>query len=164
MGCRPPGAAGRGEEADPRARCAGRQTPPDAVDGGGERVPLRRPGGPGEPSRPVRGSPTADRLPRLLRARRHHIPTGGRRLPGACLRGLLIPRRPGRAPRPPERAGHDAGVRFARPQAEIQGLKERMGWELIPWYTITDDFDKDFGVGEWHGTTAFVRAGDRIYR
>ncbi|HEY7146780.1 MAG TPA: DUF899 family protein, partial [Streptosporangiaceae bacterium] len=23
------------------------------------------------------------------------------------------------------------------PQAEIQGLKERMGWELIPWYTIT---------------------------
>src|SRR3954464_15640395 len=24
------------------------------------------------------------------------------------------------------------------PQAEIQGLKERMGWELIPWYTITD--------------------------
>jgi predicted dithiol-disulfide oxidoreductase (DUF899 family) len=30
------------------------------------------------------------------------------------------------------------------PQAEIQGLKERMGWELIPWYTITDDFDKDF--------------------
>jgi predicted dithiol-disulfide oxidoreductase (DUF899 family) len=28
------------------------------------------------------------------------------------------------------------------PQAEIHGLKERMGWELIPWYTITDDFDK----------------------
>jgi predicted dithiol-disulfide oxidoreductase (DUF899 family) len=28
------------------------------------------------------------------------------------------------------------------PQAEIRGLKERMGWEHIPWYTITDDFDK----------------------
>src|SRR5438270_218397 len=32
------------------------------------------------------------------------------------------------------------------PQAEIQDLKKRMGWELIPWYTLTDDFDKDFGV------------------
>ena len=40
------------------------------------------------------------------------------------------------------------------PQAEIHGLKERMGWQLIPWYTITDDFDKDFGVDEWHGTNA----------
>jgi predicted dithiol-disulfide oxidoreductase (DUF899 family) len=50
------------------------------------------------------------------------------------------------------------------PQAEIQGLKERMGWELIPWYTITDDFDKDFGVDEWHGTNAFIREGDGIFR
>src|SRR5919199_2359532 len=51
------------------------------------------------------------------------------------------------------------------PQAEIQGLKERMGWQLIPWYTITDDFDADFDVGEWHGTNAFYRDGDdRIYR
>ncbi len=39
-----------------------------------------------------------------------------------------------------------------------------MGWEQIPWYTITDDFDKDFGVGEWHGTNVFLRVGDRIYR
>jgi predicted dithiol-disulfide oxidoreductase (DUF899 family) len=50
------------------------------------------------------------------------------------------------------------------PQAEIRGLKERMGWEHIPWYTITDDFDKDFGVDEWHGHNAFVREGDRIFR
>ena len=50
------------------------------------------------------------------------------------------------------------------PQAEIRGLKQRMGWELIPWYTITDDFDKDFGVDEWHGTNAFIRDGERIYR
>src|SRR6478735_12388028 len=34
------------------------------------------------------------------------------------------------------------------PQAEIQSLKRRMGWELIPWYTLTDDFDKDFGVDQ----------------
>jgi predicted dithiol-disulfide oxidoreductase (DUF899 family) len=50
------------------------------------------------------------------------------------------------------------------PQAEIQGLKNRMGWELIPWYTLTDDFDKDFGVDEWHGHNAFIREDDRIFR
>ena len=50
------------------------------------------------------------------------------------------------------------------PQAEIRGLKERMGWEHIPWYTLTDDFDSDFDVGEWHGTNAFIRDGDKVYR
>src|ERR687887_2539356 len=49
------------------------------------------------------------------------------------------------------------------PQAEIQGLKERMGWN-IPWYTLTDDFDADFGVDQWHGHNAFIRDGDRIFR
>ena len=50
------------------------------------------------------------------------------------------------------------------PQAEIQGLKERMGWELIAWYSLTDDFDADFGVDQWHGHNAFIRDGDRIFR
>ena len=50
------------------------------------------------------------------------------------------------------------------PQTEIQGLKERMGWELIPWYSITDDFDADFGVDQWHGHNAFIRDGDKIFR
>ena len=60
----------------------------------------------------------------------------------------------------------DTTLAFASraPQAEIQGLKERHGWELIPWYTITDDFDADFGVDEWHGHNAFIRQGDRIFR
>lgn len=49
------------------------------------------------------------------------------------------------------------------PQAEILGLKERTGWN-IPWYTLIDDFDADFGVGEWHGTNAFIRDGGRIFR
>ncbi|MGH2753995.1 MAG: DUF899 domain-containing protein [Actinomycetota bacterium] len=49
------------------------------------------------------------------------------------------------------------------PQVEIKGLKERMGWD-VPWYTLTDDFDADFGVDEWHGTNAFIRDGDRILR
>jgi predicted dithiol-disulfide oxidoreductase (DUF899 family) len=49
------------------------------------------------------------------------------------------------------------------PRAEIGRLKARMGWE-IPWYTLTDDFDADFGVDEWHGTNAFLRDGERIFR
>jgi predicted dithiol-disulfide oxidoreductase (DUF899 family) len=40
------------------------------------------------------------------------------------------------------------------PQADIERLKQRMGWD-IPWYTLTDDFDAHFGVDEWHGTNAF---------
>jgi predicted dithiol-disulfide oxidoreductase (DUF899 family) len=50
------------------------------------------------------------------------------------------------------------------PQSEIRGLQERMGWEHIPWYTLTDDFDADFGVDQWHGTNTFIRDGDRIFR
>ena len=49
------------------------------------------------------------------------------------------------------------------PQADISRLKARMGWEM-PWYTITDGFDADFGVDEWHGTNAFIRDGDRVFR
>jgi len=50
------------------------------------------------------------------------------------------------------------------PQADIARLKTRMGWEHIPWVTITDTFDKDFGVDEWHGHNVFIRDGDRIFR
>ena len=49
-------------------------------------------------------------------------------------------------------------------QKDIKRLKTRMGWEFIPWYTITDSFDKDFGVDEWHGTNAFIHDGDRVFR
>src|SRR4051795_7883575 len=49
------------------------------------------------------------------------------------------------------------------PQPDIERWKARMGWD-IPWYTLTDDFDADFGVDEWHGTNAFLRDGDRIFR
>lgn len=49
------------------------------------------------------------------------------------------------------------------PQADIARLKERMGWDM-PWYTITDSFDADFGVDEWHGHNVFYREADRIYR
>jgi predicted dithiol-disulfide oxidoreductase (DUF899 family) len=50
------------------------------------------------------------------------------------------------------------------PQADIARLKARMGWEKIPWYTITDSFDVDFGVDQWHGHNAFIRDGGRVFR
>ncbi|MGV3729685.1 MAG: DUF899 domain-containing protein [Sphingopyxis sp.] len=49
-------------------------------------------------------------------------------------------------------------------QEDLAKVKSRMGWDHIPWYTITDDFDADFGVDEWHGTNAFIRDGERIFR
>ena len=49
------------------------------------------------------------------------------------------------------------------PQADIARLKARMGWRM-PWFTLTDSFDKDFGVDEWHGTNVFFRDGDRMFR
>ena len=41
----------------------------------------------------------------------------------------------------------DTTLAFASraPQSDIERLKARMGWEFIPWYTMTDDFDKDYG-------------------
>jgi predicted dithiol-disulfide oxidoreductase (DUF899 family) len=50
------------------------------------------------------------------------------------------------------------------PQADIARLKQSMGWEQIPWVTITDSFDQDFGVDEWHGHNVFIRDGERIFR
>ena len=49
------------------------------------------------------------------------------------------------------------------PQPAITRLKADMGWSM-PWYTITDSFDADFGVDEWHGTNAFFRDGDQVFR
>jgi predicted dithiol-disulfide oxidoreductase (DUF899 family) len=65
----------------------------------------------------------------------------------------------------------DTTLAFASraPQPDIERVKARMGWEM-PWYTLTDDFDADFGVDEWHGTNAFIRdthagtGGDRVFR
>ena len=48
-------------------------------------------------------------------------------------------------------------------QAHIARLKSRMGWQM-PWYTITDGFDADFGVDEWHGHNVFFRDGPRVFR
>jgi predicted dithiol-disulfide oxidoreductase (DUF899 family) len=78
---------------------------------------------------------------------------------------------------PAHLSGRDTSLAFVSraPQDKIQDLKERHGWEHIPWYEIPDDseFDTDFEVREWHGTNAFIREAntngrhknrDRIYR
>jgi predicted dithiol-disulfide oxidoreductase (DUF899 family) len=49
------------------------------------------------------------------------------------------------------------------PQPDIVRLKSRMGWDM-PWYTLTDSFDVDFDVDQWHGTNVFFRDGDRVFR
>jgi predicted dithiol-disulfide oxidoreductase (DUF899 family) len=49
------------------------------------------------------------------------------------------------------------------PQKDIERLRARMDWKM-PWYTIMDSFDKDFGVDEWHGTNAFIREGAHVFR
>src|SRR3984885_4312516 len=53
------------------------------------------------------------------------------------------------------------------PQPDIERVKARMGWKM-PWYTITDSFDTDFGVDDWHGHNAFIRDGngdgDKVFR
>jgi predicted dithiol-disulfide oxidoreductase (DUF899 family) len=38
-----------------------------------------------------------------------------------------------------------------------------MGWEM-PWFTLTDSFDADLGVDEWHGTNVFYRDRDSVFR
>ena len=70
----------------------------------------------GEPARPVRRAPSADRLPLLLRARRG-------RLAGGRLPRLLVPGRPGRPPRPSERPRHHPRVRLARAPARHRTLE-----------------------------------------
>ena len=50
------------------------------------------------------------------------------------------------------------------PQADIARQKTRMGSEKIPWYTMTDSFDADFGVDEWHGHNVFFRDGNKVFR
>jgi len=49
------------------------------------------------------------------------------------------------------------------PQPEIQQVKARMGWTM-PWYTILDEFDADFGVDQGHGTNAFIRDDEAVFR
>jgi predicted dithiol-disulfide oxidoreductase (DUF899 family) len=49
------------------------------------------------------------------------------------------------------------------PQADISALKDRMSWQM-PWFTLTDDFDTDFGVKDYHGHNVFIHDGEDVFR
>ena len=44
-------------------------------------------------------------------------------------------------------------------QEHLHRYREHMGWD-VPWYTLTDDWDSDHGVDQWHGTNVFLRDDD----
>ncbi|WP_232667132.1 DUF899 domain-containing protein [Pseudonocardia sp. TRM90224] len=49
------------------------------------------------------------------------------------------------------------------PLPDIERVKARMGWTM-PWYSLLDGFDLDFGVDQMHGTNAFIREGESVFR
>src|ERR1700739_1922918 len=126
------------------------------MDAGGEEVRIRRAQRQSQPARPVRGPKAVNRLSRLLRAR--CVRLARPRLPR-----LLPRRRSGFAPGPSECSRHDPRLGSRATQGHIVRRKARMGWEM-PWYTMTDSFDKDFGVDEWHGHNVFFRDADKVFR
>src|SRR4051794_20189356 len=80
---------------------------------------------PGDASRSLRRAPAADRLPLLLRARRDPLPR--ERLPG-----VLVPGRPGRRPRAPQRPRHHARLRLARAPGRHRALAGAHGLGADP--------------------------------
>ena len=74
----------------------------------------------GRPARPIRRAPPAHPVPLLPRA-------GRVGLARAWLRRLLVPRRPGRSPRPSQRSRHDLAFVSRAPQPDIERWKAR-GW------------------------------------
>ena len=82
-----------------------------------------------------------------------------------CVGCSLI--RPHWKPGPSQRPQHHPRVRLARLPVRHRAGEGSMGWNH-PWYTIVPGakgaFDLDFGVHEWHGTNAFIRDGDRVFR
>jgi len=51
----------------------------------------------------------------------------------------------------------------AAPIDEIAAFRDRMGWRL-PWYSTTDEFQRDFDVADGFGLNVFLRDGGRIFR
>src|SRR5438132_1330128 len=49
-------------------------------------------------------------------------------------------------------------------QQEWEAARQQLLVKEMPWYTITDGFDADFGVDEWHGHNVFFRDGERVFR
>jgi predicted dithiol-disulfide oxidoreductase (DUF899 family) len=67
---------------------------------------------------------------------------------------------------------HARDITFAMmslvPQADIQRLRERYGWKRWPWYSGTEEFNRDFDVsdesGNSFGLNVFYRDGADVYR
>ena len=114
------------------------------------------PHGQGEPARPVRGPPSADRLPRLLRARRV-------RLARACLPRLLLGGRPGRPPRPSERPRHHARVRLARAAGGHRAPEgaDGLGDAVVHHHR---QLRRRLRRGRVARPNVFIRDGDRVFR
>ena len=156
LGGRAQATACEGEGAYPRPRRAGGRAPAHAVDAGEQKLCLRGAEGQGEPADLFEGR-------RQLIVYRAFFEPGVFGWPEHACRGCSMVA---------DQVAHvahlnarDTTLAFVSraPQADIARLKARMGWEL-PWYTITDSFDADFGVDEWHGTNVFFRDGDRLFR
>src|SRR5690606_32920451 len=129
-----------GKGAHPRPRRAGRRAPADAVDGCRQGLCVRGPAG--------RAS-----LADLFDGRRQLIVYRAFYEPGVegwpdhgCKGCSMVADQVAHVAHLNAR---DTTLVFASraPQAEIARLKARMGWDM-PWVTITDSFDKDFGVDE----------------
>jgi predicted dithiol-disulfide oxidoreductase (DUF899 family) len=68
---------------------------------------------------------------------------------------------------PAHLAARDTTLAFvtAAPIDKIESLRERMGWNHIPFYSLPDErFSRDFGVEELFGINVFIRRGERIFR
>lgn len=68
---------------------------------------------------------------------------------------------------PAHLAARDTTLVFvtAAPMEKIARLRERMGWNHIPFLSLPDDrFSRDFGVKEHFGINVFIRDGDRVFR
>jgi predicted dithiol-disulfide oxidoreductase (DUF899 family) len=48
-------------------------------------------------------------------------------------------------------------------QGELAVVKARMGWE-IPWYSSSDEFSADCGIGGGFGLSVFLRDGEWVFR
>jgi len=67
---------------------------------------------------------------------------------------------------------HARGVTFAMvslaPYADIRRLRERYGWTRWPWYSGTEEFNRDMDVsdesGNSFGLNVFYRDGEDVYR
>ena len=103
---------------------------------------------------------------RQLIVYRAFVEPGRSRLARARLCRLLVDGRPHRQPCPSERPRHHARVRLARVAGRHRAGEgaDGLGHPVVHHHSRADAFDVDFGVDEWHGTNAFIRDGDRVFR